>query len=419
MNKSDFIRYLHQPADIRNISKSDISYLLETFPYFQTAHLVYSAYLKSNDDIQFHDQLKLAAAHVSDRSVLYWLIYNQGKFIGPEPETADKNVTITGVNDVEGHEPEAAEDQVPQEHDSGSPTQQVISSVPENAEAGILADTTSELQDDYVEQKEAATESGCDETPAKEPLAETPAHPLPAKPLTDAALENAVPEQTADAAKAKEHQASDENIPESTTETPSVDQTAVLTPESQDIKHEEPVLPSEGQDVVGETGQPFVEPLIKEEIIPENVLPGEADMSDEPLKKSTPVSHNQPQTFLLNIISKRVISGAIKEEQAATQLEPESEKIKPEKVPDLIDKFIREEPRISKPRRDFFNPTDMAENSSVDKEDIVSETLAKIYISQGLYHKALKIYQKLYLLIPEKNAYFAAQIENLENKINN
>jgi hypothetical protein len=59
----------------------------------------------------------------------------------------------------------------------------------------------------------------------------------------------------------------------------------------------------------------------------------------------------------------------------------------------------------------------MAENSSVDKDEIVSETLAKIYITQGLYEKSLKIYKKLILEYPEKSSYFAAQIENLENKL--
>lgn len=38
----------------------------------------------------------------------------------------------------------------------------------------------------------------------------------------------------------------------------------------------------------------------------------------------------------------------------------------------LIDKFIKEEPRISPPKREFFNPVEYARKSSVDDENLVS-----------------------------------------------
>jgi hypothetical protein len=82
----------------------------------------------------------------------------------------------------------------------------------------------------------------------------------------------------------------------------------------------------------------------------------------------------------------------------------------------LVDKFIREEPRISSPKREFYNPEDIARQSTSMPEDLVSETLAKIYDQQGLYSMAIKIYEKLMLLIPEKSSYFAAQIKEIEKK---
>ena len=83
---------------------------------------------------------------------------------------------------------------------------------------------------------------------------------------------------------------------------------------------------------------------------------------------------------------------------------------------DLIDKFIKEEPRIV-PKPTFFDPLDVARNSLLDNESVVSETLAEIYYKQGNLSKAMKIYKKLSLVNPQKSSYFAAQIEKIRKEI--
>ena len=46
--------------------------------------------------------------------------------------------------------------------------------------------------------------------------------------------------------------------------------------------------------------------------------------------------------------------------------------------------------------------------------DLFTETLAQIYAEQGYYDRAKEIYSKLILAYPEKNAYFAALIQKID-----
>lgn len=85
----------------------------------------------------------------------------------------------------------------------------------------------------------------------------------------------------------------------------------------------------------------------------------------------------------------------------------------------LIEKFITEEPSIPRGTLDEVDNRDLSEESSMEKEDLFSETLAKIYIKQQLYEKAIATYIKLSLKYPEKSVYFANRIEKIKAKINN
>ncbi|NML37971.1 hypothetical protein HHL17_12270 [Chitinophaga sp. G-6-1-13] len=59
----------------------------------------------------------------------------------------------------------------------------------------------------------------------------------------------------------------------------------------------------------------------------------------------------------------------------------------------------------------------MAMDSITFNNDIVSETLADIWVRQRQYQQAIRIYQKLSLLNPDKNAYFAQKIQELKSLI--
>ena len=85
---------------------------------------------------------------------------------------------------------------------------------------------------------------------------------------------------------------------------------------------------------------------------------------------------------------------------------------KVEKKLDLIDEFIKNSPKIE------FSMEEKSHNEiKIDtkiKDELITETLAKIYVTQKKFNKALKAYQILSLKYPKKSSFFADQINYIK-----
>ena len=91
---------------------------------------------------------------------------------------------------------------------------------------------------------------------------------------------------------------------------------------------------------------------------------------------------------------------------------------------DLIDKFIQDKPKLkqgvnsSKTSANNEVKKNLASQYSPTSESLMTETLAKVYLQQKNFKKALQAYHILSLKYPEKSGFFADQIRVINKQIN-
>jgi virulence-associated protein VapD len=102
--------------------------------------------------------------------------------------------------------------------------------------------------------------------------------------------------------------------------------------------------------------------------------------------------------------------------QIKNTAEPIKEIVEEEKKKkaEIIDKFIENNPKISPVKSG--SPV-VPIQSDINKEDnsyLMTETLAKVYLEQKKYTKAIQAYEILILKYPEKISFFADRISDIK-----
>ena len=145
----------------------------------------------------------------------------------------------------------------------------------------------------------------------------------------------------------------------------------------------------------------------KTEVVQKNEVKEPVSRDDKvlPIGKPIPFKKNDSFSFneWLNLTSMTPLRGENTDKKAAGKLSKKEE---------LVDRFIKTNPKI-KPSRSS-DVTDYSQFSTVENENLMTETLAHVYLEQKKYTKAITAFRILSLKYPEKSSFFANQIEEIE-----
>ncbi len=352
MNSRIYTELLEQPSNLGKESVSSLTELLRQYPFCQTAHMLLVANLQHENSIQYNSRLKLAAIYATNRGMLKKLIDYINQNEFTYPYLAK--------------EPVIHNDTVRMAH---NPAIQFIQNKPKP-----IAET--QIQDSSIT------------TPVTENVPHTEPLPVETNPLQNIAPQP-VSESTLPIA-AKDRQTSQKHEAE---EAKSVDR--------ENIKPDK----ANKKDILLDLIQKRIDELKAARQKESELTRQGLSISDQSTVRIKPGL----KTNLVYDLEESIGPLIPKKQITPDPGQPLTQKL------DIIDSFINSNPVIRRHKAEFFDVDDYAEKSTVQQDDIISETLAMVYARQGNLYKAIKIYEKLSLNYPEKSSYFAAQIKKLSN----
>lgn len=474
MNTQQLIGWMKTPSSLGKEASAQLDTLTQTFPYFQTAQLLYIKSLHNENSFLYNNQLKVSAAYATNRKVLYELITTKGKGtrdekgardekeigkIGtekiskekiPVEETITEKITNHGLPITEEkteEEKEIIQPEFPKkrftkdedEWESGMMRQLQLLHHWKMTPQEILAKRIEEISAEKAK-KEAAAEIPAVAENKTEEVVEEKAQPV--------VTENSVESETPTAADEintllyvlvepgeAEDISTGEEIPseEIIAEQDEDWDVKVIDDSSADDKNED--QPGKKPEPINVPQDDFAREILRGaisssiELEVDDALPSLEELghktvadykpriekTEEIVPEPAQEEKKEPAGELTFTSWLKQVSIAPAGEEKVEKEETTNKLIDKQPVKsDLVDKFIQDAPRIQVNKATFFSPVNMAKKSVQESDEFITETLAKIYVKQGNISKGIRAYQKLSLKFPEKSSYFAALIEELK-----
>jgi len=301
LNLTEFTTLLSHPNAVSERQVSALEKIVEEFPYFQSARALRLKGLYNQDSFKYNGELKVTAAHTTDRSVLFEYITSENFMAINKAFFAEKEARI---NAIKVHEIEILN--------------------PEKKEEPVKIDP----------------------------------------------LEQSILTSIREASASKPKQVEEEKAIE--------------------------IPPQE------------TKPEISEESIEEKLEIG------KPLEFSRGEKHSFQEWLQLSTFKpiQREETPIESEKTANTEEISEIDSEKKKKL-EIIDRFIEANPKIS-PVKNTTPISLVSERNSQDNSYLMTETLAKVYLEQKKYQKAIQAYEILILKYPEKSHFFADRILDIK-----
>ena len=363
MNAEQLENIVNNPSEINAQSALELEEMCRKFPWFSTPFILLCKYYSDNKDYRTEESIQAAALRVHDRNWLYGVVH----------ENLDISPVLT---EIAVTEPEFALEFSALEN--------------ENSEAATIENSThfeSDAKQGELNEIEISTDT-------EETL------------LTDMPLFE--PDT--------QFNAEDEVYPEIETLQVSGAEIIGITEAEWPPEPELPVdLPEVGGMITPgfelesqETEVKGAEEILVQaepEMLNTNLVPG---YSIENYFTLEDADHEEPFDFYSWLRN----PGAPKNKET-----PKAEYITPRKQDEIIDNFIKTNPRVSKPGKTaFFSAEAASKKSETLPDHLATETLAGIYVQQENYDGAIRIYERLMLKFPEKSSYFATLIEKIREE---
>lgn len=385
------------------VEKSDIPLLkkeVEKYPYFYTLRALLLYGLKKENHPSFEDYLNKTSIHSSNRVDLY-------HYINSEPiqkEIQTKTETISPEMEEEKVE-ELVENEIISEPILENSTSEIIENNNETVE--VIDEIIEEKEEELNQEIEVVSETNSEEINEDivDEMIENDTEESELR--TDHVVDIISDEELNEVAEITnkvvvENNSKEENLTSENDIENAVQQTSGIE-----------IIESEPQQVI-ET----IEDNQEEEIIEGLSENAEVIEESEPetIEEKVEIIENNSDdsTFSFSDWLKKVPS----QSKTQQEIEEEQEIAEREIKYKLIDDFLEKNPKIVPMKKTDITPVNTPSNfvqNTEEYSDLMTETLAQIYIEQKKYDKAIKAYKILILKYPEKNSLFANRIKEIEN----
>jgi hypothetical protein len=370
VNAEQLAHIVNHPNEINAQSALELEEMCRKFPWFSTPFVLLSKHYSHNQDYRAEETIQAASLRVSDRHWLYSVVH--------------ENLNISPLTEES------------QNHNTAVAEETEVNTAPDRVEEEIIvtADISMAEESDMQVTVESALaeEAGISET-------------------------------------------NEDSDPISSAEISFFEPDTQFNPEDE-VYAEIETLQVSGAEIIGISS---VESTPEQELVYEPTdLPeagGIITPADEFTEQEEPESveipqlefHSTPNTEVYNIENYFTIEETnpedpfdfyswLKNPGVKETAKPEAEIISPRKQDEIIEKFIRTNPRVNRPGKSFFSAEAASKKSESLPEHLATETLAGIYVQQENYEGAIRIYEKLMLKFPEKSSYFANLIEKIRKE---